>query len=386
MIKTTGSFTPAEIDKKIENINRILKFRDTPLKFSSKIKYSQLTGDAAIIQLFLHWAKLSKDKRVFTNIQQSDQSAIDDMLRTPWGLATAFVGNRFYAKDGATVITKKIDDCRNSFIANSNFRFKLSRNLKGPVFAFFCADHLGFHSDRLYIDENTIRSRTDYTKLVVQILNEYVPSRRIYDEEVDNVGEILRELVENTGDHGRHYIDAPEAGSSQYTKRRVNRSLRGLVTRKVNFRNIEFDTEGDGAPALKNYFLRLKGETDKRTALYFSVFDNGGGYASSFLGKPVQEITFADELSATKKCFIKNVTTKKGNGYGQGLARTLNSLKFLEGLLILRTGRVILHINPKHFSITDESSIERCISWYSDGEIKPQNAVSGTAITIVIPV
>lgn len=383
MIKISGNFTPATINKKVDDINRAIRQQDTPLKFPSTSKYVQISGDAAIIQLFLHWAKLSKSKRVFTSFRNSEKEKIKDMLRTPWGLAISLIGNRFVARDETSNLTEKIERYRKEILSSTDNRFKMSRIMKGPVFTFFCADHLNFFSDSLYVNEDNIRDKKGYIRLVLRLLSEYVPSKKISAENVENIAIILRELIENTGDHGLHDIEFIE--QTTVVKRRLDRSVRGLVTRKINFRNISFGKEADGAPALITYFLNIKGETPKRTALYLSVFDSGAGYAANFLKRPLSDVSFEEELAATKKCFIKNATTKKGIGYGQGLALALSSLQLLGGLLILRTGRVLLHINPEYYQASDPNSIERCISWHAGGQIHEQSAISGTAITIIIP-
>ena len=380
MIEFENKFTPEAIRRQIDDVNRNLRQYDMGIKWPANIKYSSIGGDAAIIQLFLHWAKLSKSRRVFTRLNNSDNKNIRDFARTPVGLAISMASNKFFAKNESTDITRKIENSRDYVLSHTNNRYRLDSELKGAVFAFFCADHASYFSDHLYVNGKP-RSVDNYKELAEKLIKYYAAARlnpKIYTSHVENIGTILCELIENTHDHARENIEiVPHI--------RLDVSVRGLITRKVNFRKVNFEIEADGAAPLKNYFLNLKANTKNRTALYFSVFDMGPGYASKFLDKPLDEVSFDDEYKATVKCFLKNATTKSGIGYGAGLALTLESLQRLGGILILRTGRVSLYINPEKYEQNNIKSIEKCISWHGGGLINEEPPVSGTAITFIVP-
>jgi len=390
LLSVKGIYTPKEIDLEIDLINRLARQGEFAIKIPNVSKHARFTSDARIIQLYLHWAKFSKRRQVFTNLDGSNLRNVEEFVRTPWGLATSLVAKRIRAKNGIKDITISVRNFRNTALRKSNQR-QLFSDLKGPVFAFYCADHLNFCSERLYSGDFplTVESYQTLAKSIMQAFGSSGPARLRLG--IDAIGTMLHELIKNTDEHGRYdyRVDDDESGH-EHTKFIMPISVRGLVARKVYFKDSDFDKDAEGEDLLRRFFLNLKGKKEsKNSAVYFSVFDMGSGYASSALQRPTTEISFEDEFEATVQCFEKSFSVKKDMGLekvcGEGLGLSLESLRSLGGIMHLRTGRVSLYIDPEYYRESDKNSIRRCIKLRSGKKHTPYSRVSGTAVTMIVP-
>jgi hypothetical protein len=116
--------------------------------------------------------------------------------------------------------------------------------------------------------------------------------------------------------------------------------------------------------------------------LEISTFDAGEGFASTFLRRPLVEITPAAELAAVQTCFRKNETSKDRSGFGQGLTRVLRLMKEKEGFLRLRTGRLCLYLDLRTADWPDQTTTPPLNVWPANNQLEP---LRGSIISLFIP-
>lgn len=389
-------FSTQSINSNVEDLNRLIfqQNYEIPISYPIIVKNAEISGDGNITQMFMHWSKHSHSRRhALLNYKIDQTEKIQDIVRTPWGLATSLVVDKYSSKLDGSDLTQIVRDARNRALKNTENRFNLSNNLKGPVHAFLCADHLNYYSNVLCLDREP-RSEDSFVSLIKKLYEFHLPRATPTHPQLNSLGKVLKELFDNTHQHARQYREIGPVEQTKSTKRRIGRSVRGIFARLVPFGKIDlFNMEDEFAQSLRTYLLNLKGAPDKkRKAMVFSVFDCGPGYAATVLdteynlqNQRQRKISFEVELEITKSCFIRNVTSKQGVGYGEGLTECLLALKELRGLFVLRTGRVNLYIDPSHFREDDATSISKCINRYHDGESKEYAPISGTSITVIVP-
>jgi hypothetical protein len=190
-----------------------------------------------------------------------------------------------------------------------------------------CADHLGLGRQReLYLSSSStgIRSREHFESLVFP----YVESRLAVSVGERNafrwraaLTSIIFELFENTDLHGR----------TDWDGRVLQNSIRGLI-----FKDVTIDP----------YLVTRKQSGRKLRCLEIGVFDSGVGYFSKSRQRPLtDEVSIKDEWEVLHYCLSTHLEdgTAPGVGEGQrgiGLYEVLRALKFLNGAIELRTGRL----------------------------------------------
>ena len=138
----------------------------------------------------------------------------------------------------------------------------------------------------------------------------------------------------------------------------------------------------DFAP-LSDYCESLEPAKDATQIHLFemSVMDSGPGFASTWTGRSVSQLTPKEEEDAVRACFGRG-STKGQSRFGEGLPHVLRVLRRQRGFLRLRTGRLSFFLD---FSKTQETEEAMALRRYDDPRAEKLAPVSGSLITILIP-
>jgi hypothetical protein len=166
------------------------------------------------------------------------------------------------------------------------------------------------------------------------------------------------------------------------------KSMRGLMLRRVSVKETAEIEDYSGSDRKLTAFL-IRNSTGNATGSFveISVFDTGPGLAARWLSRErneptaIEQVSFEDELEATKKCFELHMTTQGSGRHGDGLAIALRALVQLGAFMSLRTGRV---------SLFQDFSNAKTQSKFSPEHRFPKRsqlvATGGTSYTLCIPV
>lgn len=251
--------------------------------------------------------------------------------------------------------------------------------------ALLCADHLGLGRQReLYASEaaTSIRPREDFEALVFP----YVEALLAVDVNEQNIfrwreafTSVIYELFENTDLHGR----TDETGLVLET------SIRGILFKEV----------------LVPPYQPVRGKTPNLIrCLEISIFDGGVGYFSKRTQTRItDDVPIKDEWTAMHLClsthleFSGAIQVGKGQ-HGIGLYEVLRALKFLNGAIEFRTGRLHAYRSffPGDLTLQMESNDSNrpnmpkpVLLDYQEKYIpKPtqQPEVVGTAVRVLVPI
>ncbi|MGH8646848.1 MAG: hypothetical protein ACREX4_21280, partial [Gammaproteobacteria bacterium] len=142
------------------------------------------------------------------------------------------------------------------------------------------------------------------------------------------------ELMKNTQEHatsdhrGQPYLEHAE----------------GLIVSWQQMPEESYRQDFEGNPRLLEFWGRERmpvrdGAGMALRCLQLSFFDTGPGFASRATGKPLEDLSEADERTALLECLQKNASTKREAGSGNGLPDVLEALREVGGLMTIRSGR-----------------------------------------------
>lgn len=190
-----------------------------------------------------------------------------------------------------------------------------------------CADHLGMGRPKdLYASRSAagIKPREEFEELVFP----YIERQLAIDLDEKKAfrwraafASVIYELFENTELHGRTDVN----------KRVLPTSIRGILFRDVPF---------------KRYQPTIKPIPSGARCIEISVFDSGIGYYSKNKTRPLtDDVPLIEEWQVLHDCLsvhLDDVTAAQaGKGlHGIGLYEVLRALKYLEGAIEIRSGRI----------------------------------------------
>jgi hypothetical protein len=232
------------------------------------------------------------------------------------------------------------------------------------------------YNNPFYIQKKLIDS-AGFKKITKNAISAVVPEEARYEyikSSIKNVSEIIRELFENTDEHGREN----EKGDILETNFRAVT----FSSSKITISKLQSFIDND-VPGVLGFFIEneewMKKNNSDLPVLDITIVDSGPGYARCYTKKSKEEISFSEEIEAIVKCFEKNKTSKKDNYSGSGLTHVINDLKRLRGWFRLRTGAVsvsksfFLGGNSEHTTITPRDVYQEKVF------------IEGTSFNIVIP-
>jgi hypothetical protein len=308
-----------------------------------------------------------------------------DLLHQPHGLLASYLAshladskkNRLEKQDVLAQAVPYIE-------AMQSTQLRDTMNGRGAILACFAGAKNEFLLP-LYERPNLqgMRGLGDFESLTEKLISVCDPSivSQLPDTFIKALGLLIRELFENTNDHG----SADEFGQN-YSWNRPN--VRAISAKFISFNPKNKNVMGafDDVPH-RLFFqkLLLSKSSEKQTNfIELSVIDCGVGIAKKWLShiephKNINDVSIEEEERLVRETFELGKTSKQINGTGVGLYTVIKSLVLMKALLRLRTGRLCLY---QDFSSVGGSAFEPS-HWLKDRKELPRTV--GTSFSILIP-
>lgn len=352
--------------------------RDEPLRLPTNIRHVIGGAEAMLAQVIVTWAQRNTNPKLETFISSAAQ--IDDFVRRLPGLVAALCASEAV---GAPPTHSIFDDLRSSALARlSRLQGRQpTQGYRGSSAEILCADHLGQSAPYLLYTSDQrggsrLRPRENFRELARWLLEsaipkEYRPSMDV--EATDAIGAMIFEIFKNTEDHA--LVDA--AGNL------LGISIRAI---KTNHHAIKPDALGRIVEEFKPLATYCESLTPPqgvaRTHLFeLSILDSGPGFAVTWTGRPLDQLSHEEEEIAVRACFGRG-SAKRQSHFGEGLPHVLRLLGRQGGFLRLRTGRLSFYID---FSAEDTVDSAAALRRYAADDAVELAPASGSLLTILIP-
>lgn len=379
-MRVPSTLTNAQIENLFKEID------DEIIYLPQKFKSLRIGLLPRICQLFITSLKRDPYKKVkFPQLDISAPNSALDVLECPNCLTAILMSDKVFGKDISSNGSRNQQEIKSRI--NSDIQNRLNESIfrKGHRVQMFAVDHsikkyafpLCFYSPE---GSNTLRQSAFYTKLLNRILELAPPNSMINEEEINDLGQMIFELIENTEQHGKHEFDT---GKSK-------KSVRGLVIdyKLINRDQSSVSIGGDDSP-ITDYLESIRANNRTVHLLEISVFDSGAGIAKTLEDGSVDFLNVADEVNVVKKSFVKGITSKADSeGYGRGLFNVRNILAGKYGYISIRTGKVGLYRDFKTQPLTENEGSS--LSLYdeekrSNSEFSELAPAEGLAYSILVP-
>ena len=340
---------------------------------------------SAIIQFVATWARSPQAGKLLPYGSSDGKASFADLLHQPHGLLASYLAphladpqkHRLEKQDVLAQAVPYIE-------AMQSTQLRDTMNGRGAILACFAGAKNEFLLP-LYEHPNLqgMRGLGDFESLAKKLIGVCDPSILQYLPEtfIQSLGLLIRELFENTNDHG----SADDFGQS-YSWDRPN--LRAIFAKFISFNPNDKNVMGifDDVPH-RLFFQKsmLSKPSEKQTNfIELSVIDCGVGIAKKWLShidpdKNINDISIEEEERLVRETFELGKTSKQINGTGVGLYTVIKSLILMKALLRLRTGRLCLY---QDFS-SGAGAIFEPTHWLKDRKELPRTV--GTSFSILIP-
>lgn len=366
------------------------------LRLPTKFNHIGFWGlEAALIQLFVTWARSHESPEIKTYINDTDDitsrsSQLEDFGRRLFGIAALYLTGKVTTAQGTEIpkleyaghcaaVLKQMYDC--DIYSPRSVNQTYPRNLRKVAAQFICL-HGSRHEFQRSLYNNASRSETigrnEFRALIYSALSEDTRFATCLESEpgfVTELGNLIYELFQNTNDHAYEQLDGTSFPKN--VRAILLKSHSDLIMRKdlsaMRSSNMRFN---DYLKHCTELFIK-KG-LKVQHFLEMSVVDGGLGLAQRFTGRPLQKLSIKEEKQITAECFRDGVSSKGSQSRGEGLDVVWKALCDLDGFIRIRTGRLCL-FQTFHDRC---SSDPRAFSNWSKVSL-PQ--VDGTAVTIIVP-
>ena len=351
---------------------------DEPLRLPSNIRHLVGGAEATLAQAIITWAQRSANRKLETFM--SSEAQIDDFVRRLPGLVAALCASQAVgtqAEDSIFELLRSAALARLDQLQST----RPKQGYRGQSAEIVCADHLGRGAPYLlYMPDqrggSCLRPRENFRELTRWLLQGAIPREyraQIDLEATDAIGAMLFELFKNTEDHA--LIDA--AGDL------LDISIRAIKTKHHAITPNELRRIVEEFRPLATYCETLMPpEGAAQTHLFeVSILDSGPGFAVTWSGRPLDQLSHEEEESAVRACFGRG-SAKRQSHFGEGLPHVLRLLRRQSGFLRLRTGRLSFYID---FSARDEPEGAAALRRHELGDVHGLAPVSGSLLTILIP-
>ncbi|QQX78951.1 sensor histidine kinase [Shewanella sp. KX20019] len=369
---------------KLENLYE--KRNDKIINLPQQFKILRLGLLPRICQLFITVLKPDSNKKVkFFQFESAKENSVPELLDSPHSLTSLLMSNEVYEKDITSEGEKVAVELKSKINLAIQTRLNESIYRTGQRVQLFAVDHSikkyafpnCFYSPE---STNSLKQSQFYTNLLDRIIDLSPTKSTVSEEQIDDLGQVIYELIENTEQHGKLEINTGQ----------VNKSVRGLVIDyKLISKEQTSESIGGKDSAITAYLEGIR--VDNRTVhlLEISIFDSGEGILKSFSSNSILDISIEDEVEVVEKSFAKGVTSKADSqGYGRGLFNVRSVLDKRKGFISLRTGRVGVY---RDFNLQPLIEAEQSpLSLYDEtnklndnyNELAP---VEGLACSILVP-
>ena len=358
------------------------------LNLSSTFKTLRLGLLARLCQYLITTLKQHPHIEVkFFQLDSSKHDSIRNMLKDPQSLTALLLAENVYAKDFKNDLTVNPVELKSKINVDIQERLNTSIFLDNHRLQLFAVDHsIARYAYPLcfYKPAGTpnLRQSGYYSTLLSNFLNEKVKLSTLVDQEIDSLGELLFELVENTEQHG----------TADFRNGKFSRSVRGLV---IDYKLITKDQSSENiggvGSIITEYLSEIREDQKPLHVLEISLFDSGVGIAKTLYNLSDNlSIDPRDEALIVASSFAKGVTSKtNGKGFGRGLHNVRQILGQRKGFLSIRSGRVSLYrdFNLQPFVESENDKLELFDErTRSSNQFQALHSVEGLACSILVPV
>jgi len=291
-----------------------------------------------ICQLFITALKSNSNTKVkFYKLESNKEHAVSELLTHPECLTALLMSDSVYEKD------RELDEKKIELELKSKINIDIQKRLNESIFKrayrvqLFAVDHsakkYAFPSCfYLSEDSNLLKKSQFYTKLLTRLLDIIPYHFTISENHLNNLGQVIYELIENTEQHGKFDFNTGKA----------DKSVRGLIIDHNLITKMQTsESIGGENSAITSYLKAIRIANPTVHLLEISIFDSGQGVFKSLEANNTTDISLKDEVKVVEKSFAKGVTSKPNpHGYGRGLFNVRNVLDERKGFISLRTGRI----------------------------------------------
>lgn len=353
---------------------------DCDLLIPTRPRGKELGAEMSWIQFVLTWAKAQSNRRLKTFAENSDDVQIKDFTDRLIGLVASLTAGSIVSERNGIDFTSEY---KTEALDRLNLLQEKRPNIhsRGPTVEVVAADD--FVKDKpasLYPrgggGERVLGSRVYFIRAAPRLLKAVVhsPNQLKIDEDLDRVfGSLLFELFKNTEDHAK--VDV-RGNAFEHSYRIMHTSVAGVLPEHL-------PNATEGYPPLDTYIKRFRpGKGRKQLSfINLSVLDSGPGFAQTWTGTPLEQLSVEEELQATLDCFTSG-TRKLRDEYGKGLDLVRQYLRRHKGFLRLRTGRQSLYYDSAQDEDLGAQIPMR--SWWPEGQ-EHAGRTEGALLTVLLP-
>lgn len=376
-MKVAGKATIATIEQLLKSLDG--SSPDEPLKVPLRLRHLAGGGEASLVQFILTWAQATTGHLLETYMASADAEQVDDFVRRLPGLVASLCAKEIIGTSSEINLTAVVKQAAITRLEALQSR-QVATAFRGSSAEIICADDISRGHPYLLYHENergtgALRPRTEFHKLADWLLNKLTPIdfKRHLDSGASNaIGSMLYETFKNTEEH------AIRKTNGDY----IAPSVRAVKTNRFSISPMNLEAIVADFQPLADYCKSLSAPKfgTNTNFIELSVLDSGPGFAPTWTGKSLIDLTDAEEEAAVRQCFGKG-SSKNGNNVGEGLPLVLMLLHRQRGFLRLRTGRMSLYAD---FSKPNQPSTFAALERYHD-QLGHLATVAGSLLTLVIP-
>ncbi|MFG1498404.1 hypothetical protein ABMA57_17355 [Saccharospirillum sp. HFRX-1] len=335
-----------------------------------------------VAQLIITKLKKNPEREVkFPHLDLKDNKKITSILEDPQCLTAILMSNTISSIDQENFKPK----------INKNLieRFEKSPYYRGQRLQLTAVDHSiekyafpsFFYSSE---EQNQVKSISYFKSLIKSFLSEKSKISNLKDQDIDSIATILRELIENTEQHGK----------SDFKTGKNDKSIRSVIIdyRLIN-KELDILSVTGERNRIHNYLLGLQKKYQTIHLIEISVFDSGSGIIKTLSSKYDLRIdNISNQAKEIEKAFTKGVSSKpNGNGYGRGLDKVKHTLNVRQCYLQIRTDELSLYRDFNRNPLSELENASESISFYdektgSDSQYTKLHKVSGLSYSILVPI
>lgn len=374
-VQITAQSTIAASERALDSLARAPA--GEALRLPSNIRHLAGGAEAALAQVIISWAQQNPDASLETFIELAEQ--IDDFVRRLPGLVAGLCAEEAAGLGQAGSIAPALRSAALARLDQLQSE-RPKQGYRGASAEIVCADHLGRDTPYLlYLPgahgSSGLRPRENFRDLASWLLRGAVRGSyraHVPADAAEAIGAMLFEIFKNTEDHALTNV----AGDLLDVSIRAIKTNHHAIAPEQLARIV-----GEYAP-LASYCEAL---TVPQGAVYthlfeLSVLNSGPGFAATWTGAALDDLSIEDEERAVRACFGKG-SAKGQSRFGEGLPHVLRLLRRQKGFLRLRTGRLSFFIDFSNEAQDADDTLRR----YQQADLAALAPVAGSLLTILIP-
>ena len=362
------------------------KIDDEIINLPQQFKKLRLGLLPRICQLLITALKPEPNKKVkFFQFESNKEGAIPELLDSPHSLTSILMSDEVYEKDSTVNEEKVAVELKTKINSELQSRLNQSVYRTGQRVQLFAVDHsikkYAFPSC-FYSPEgvNSLKQSHFYTNLLLRIIELVPTTLKINPGLINDLGQAIYELVENTEQHGK----------LEFNTGKVQKSVRGIIVdyKLVSENQLSTDIGGENS-TVTDYLEGIRTENRTVHLLEVSIFDSGQGIFKTLESGIKADVSIDEEVKVIEKSFAKGVTSKPDpQGVGRGLFNVRSLLANRKGFLSVRTGRVGVYRDFNLQPLHEEEQIPLSLFDEMNKLNKNYNKLSpvaGLACSILVP-